>query len=164
MGFFNRLFGRKPVADSDPIAPFMEHPAGDFKSAVDAMADAIKRLRAFPEWNDWITFRAQGMGHDGDSEQHAEIRMRRDELQLDESIDAESVTRHAGVPQSRLTEVAELLVGQALPPEAAHTWMRSFEITWVFARFPTSVTTTRWVPSGSGTTTHCNGPAAKRSL
>ena len=120
MGFFNRLFGKKPVADSDPSAPFMEHPAGDFKSAVDAMADAIKRLRALPEWNDWITFCAQGMGHDEDSEQHAEIRMRGDELQLDEPIDAELVTRHAGVPQSGLTTVgANYSVGRASPPEAA---------------------------------------------
>ena len=120
MGFFNRLFGKKPIADSDPYAPFMEHPTGDFKSAVDAMADAIKRLRALPEWNDWITFSAQGMGHDEDSEQHADIRMRRDEIQLDASIDAELVTRHAGVPQSHLTAVgAEYAVGQASPAEAA---------------------------------------------
>jgi len=86
MAFFDRLFGKKPVADPDPNAPFMEHPTGDFKSAVDAMADAIKRLRALPEWNDWITFCAQGMGHDEDSEQHAEIRMRRDELQLESQL------------------------------------------------------------------------------
>jgi hypothetical protein len=120
MGFFNRLFGKKPVADSDASIPFMEHPTGHFKSAVDAMADAIKRLRALPEWNDWITFCAQGMGHDEDSEQHAEIRMRRDEIQLDDSIDAELVTRHAGVPQSRLTALgANHSVGQASPAEAA---------------------------------------------
>ena len=120
MGLFNRLFGNKPVADTDPGAPFMEHPTGDFKSAVDAMADAINRLRALPEWTDWITFSAQGMGHNEDSEQHAEIRMRRDELQLGEPIDAESVMRHAGVPQSRLTAVgANYSVGQASPAETA---------------------------------------------
>jgi len=103
MGFFDRLFGKKPAPGSDPNAPFMEHPSGEFNSAVEAMADAIERLRALPEWNEWITFCAQGMGSDEDSEHHAEIRMRRDELQLDESIDAESVIRRAGVPRSSLT-------------------------------------------------------------
>jgi hypothetical protein len=47
--------------------PFMEHPSGDFETAVDAMADAIKRLRALPEWDKWITFHAQGMGSRVDS-------------------------------------------------------------------------------------------------
>src|SRR5205823_4339713 len=39
--------------------PFMEHPSGDFETAVDAMADTIKRLRALPKSSDWITFSAQ---------------------------------------------------------------------------------------------------------
>ena len=43
MGFFNRLFGRKAARTPDPGVPFMEHPTEEFKSAVDAMADAIKR-------------------------------------------------------------------------------------------------------------------------
>ena len=120
MGFFDRLFGKKPVADSDPGAPFMEHPTGEFKSAVDAMTDAITRLRALPKWNDWITFSAQGMGHDEDSELHAEVRLRNDELQVDEPVDAERVSQHAGVPRSRLAAVgANYSIAEASPAEAA---------------------------------------------
>ena len=120
MGFLDRLFGKKPVAAPDPSAPFMEHPTGDFKSAVDAMTDAIKRLRALPEWNGWITFCAQGMGHDEDSEQHAEIRLRKDELQLDEPVDAERVSQLAGVPRSRLTAAgSNYSIADASPAEAA---------------------------------------------
>ena len=98
----------------------MEHPTGDFKSAVDAMADAIKRLRALPEWNDWITFCAQGMGHDEDSDHLAEIRMRRDEIDAGVSFDPESVTRHAGVPQSSLVPAgANYSLASASPADAA---------------------------------------------
>jgi len=120
MSIFDRLFGKGNVRESDPNAPFMEHPTGDFKSAVDAMADAIKRLRALPEWNDWITFSAQGMGHDEDSMRHAEIRLRRDELQLDAPLDVESVIRHAGVPPSSLTASDGIYsIARASPREAA---------------------------------------------
>src|SRR4051794_3769128 len=60
--------------------PFMEHPSGDFETAVDAMADAIKRLRGLPEWDEWITFHAQGMGGRLDSYHFAAIRMRQGEI------------------------------------------------------------------------------------
>jgi hypothetical protein len=100
--------------------PFMEHPSGDFKSAVDAMADAIRRLRALPAWNDWITFCAQGMGHDEDSDSQAEIRLRRDELALDEPIDMDAVTRHSGVPRSSLTKAGDnYSVAKATPADAS---------------------------------------------
>src|SRR3954471_17558302 len=82
--------------------PFMEHPSGEFESAVDAMADAIKRLRALPQWNDWITFCAQGMGPREDTYHMAEIRMRRDELELDEPLDVKAITKLAGVSESAL--------------------------------------------------------------
>ena len=117
MGLFDRLFGKKPARDD---LPFMEHPTGDFKSAVDAMADAIKRLRALPDWNDWITFCAQGMGHDEDSDHHAEIRMRRDELELEGPLDTESIIGRAGVPRSSLVAAsANYSVAGASPAEAA---------------------------------------------
>src|ERR1700723_125684 len=62
---------KQPLADNKPKdakvksmdRPFMEHPSGEFETAVDAMADAIKRLRALPSWEKWINFNAQGMGH-----------------------------------------------------------------------------------------------------
>ncbi len=60
--------------------PFMEHPSGEFETAVDAMADAIKRLRALPEWDKWITFHAQGMGPRVDTYHFAAIRMRHGDI------------------------------------------------------------------------------------
>jgi hypothetical protein len=120
MGFFDRLLGRKSTADSDAGGPFMEHPTGQFPSATDAMADAIKRLRALPAWNDWITFSAQGMGHDADSDQVAEIRMRRDEIQLDKKLDIESIVRFAGAARSSLLPSGEnYSLASASPAEAA---------------------------------------------
>jgi len=120
MGFFDRLFGKKPAHEADPNTPFMEHPSGDFKSAVDAMADAIKRLRALPEWNEWITFSAQGMGHDDDSDYVADIRMRRDELAVDEPVDTQAVIQRAGAsPASFVAAGANYSIAKASPAEAA---------------------------------------------
>jgi hypothetical protein len=60
--------------------PFMEHPDGTFDRAVDAIADAVKRLRDLPEWNNWITFCAQGYGGKPDTFHFAELRMRGDKI------------------------------------------------------------------------------------
>lgn len=101
-------------------SPFMEHPSGEFDSAVDAMADAVRRLRALPDWNDWITFCAQGMSHRVDSYHMAEIRMRRGELVLDEPLDVKAITKLAGVPERALNSVGtNYTVHQASPDEAA---------------------------------------------
>jgi len=37
----------------------MEHPTGEFDSALDAMEDAVGRLRELNGWDQWITFCAQ---------------------------------------------------------------------------------------------------------
>jgi hypothetical protein len=89
--------------------PFMKHPSGGLDTAIDAMADAIKRLRALPEWNEWITFSAQGMGGRVDSYHFAEIRMRQDELKLERPVDVDIdlVTKRAGVPQSCFSKKGE---------------------------------------------------------
>ncbi len=55
--------------------PFMEHPTGDFDSALAAMEDAVARLRKLPKWDRWITFSAQGEGHRPDSYEFADVRM-----------------------------------------------------------------------------------------
>src|ERR1700761_4048377 len=85
--------------------PFMEHPSGEFASAVNAMADAIKRLRALPQWNDWITFCAQGMGAREDTYHMAENRVRQDEMELEESLDVKQITNLAGVAESKLESI-----------------------------------------------------------
>lgn len=117
---------QQPVAKNNAKAgkakraqrPFMEHPSGDFDTAVDAMADAIKRLRELPEWDDWITFTAQGAGHRAGSNEFAEIRIKQDELKPEKSIeiDVELVTQRAGVPQSCLSKKGEIYSIAAATP------------------------------------------------
>jgi hypothetical protein len=60
--------------------PFMEHPDGTFDRATDAIADAVKRLRELPAWDEWITFCAQGYGGQPDTYRLAEIKLRRDKI------------------------------------------------------------------------------------
>ena len=60
--------------------PFMGHPDGTFDCAAEAIADAVKRLRELPTWDDWITFCAQGYGGRPDTCHFAEIKMRRDKI------------------------------------------------------------------------------------
>jgi hypothetical protein len=62
--------------------PFMEHPTGEFETAVDAMEAAVRRLRALPSREEWITFSAQGQGSRPDSYEFAEIRMKADTLEV----------------------------------------------------------------------------------
>jgi hypothetical protein len=129
MEFFDRLFGKKIAQQADPNAPFMEHPSGDFKSAVEAMADAIKRLRALPEWKEWITFSAQGMGHDEDSDDVAEIRLRRDEIAVDEPVDTQAVIHRAGASPASLVAVgANYSIANASPAEAARVMDAIFRL------------------------------------
>jgi len=102
--------------------PFMEHPTGEFDTAIAAMEDAIRRLRELPTWNKWITFCAQGESqkHSG-SYQLADIRMIGDKLDAGpEPIDVGAVIKAAGVKAGLLvrSEGGYVLVG-ASPGEAA---------------------------------------------
>jgi hypothetical protein len=100
--------------------PFVEHPTGDFKSALAAMENAVQRLRALPQWTDWITFCAQGAGHDEESDHFAEIRLRRDELEIDTPIDPPSILRKARVSPAALTASGDhYSIAGASPAEAA---------------------------------------------
>jgi hypothetical protein len=102
--------------------PFMEHPSGDFDTAIDAMADAIKRLRELPEWKNWITFSAQGMGGRVDSYHFAEIQIKQDEFKLQKpvEVDIELVTKRAGVPESCLSKNGDVYsIAKATPVQAA---------------------------------------------
>jgi hypothetical protein len=102
--------------------PFIEHPSGDFETAVEAMADAIKRLQALPEWDKWITFHAQGMGDSVDSYHFAAIRMRRGEIAFEKplDVDIQKVTKQAGVPEPSLSKTeGGYSVAKATPIQAA---------------------------------------------
>lgn len=100
----------------------MEYPSGELETSVEAMADAIKRLRALPSWERWITFRAQGMGGRVDSYQFAAIRMRQGEIAFEKrlDVDVQKVTKVAGVPESCLSKTEDgYSVAKATPIQAA---------------------------------------------
>lgn len=115
MSFLKKLFAAKPAG------PFMEHPTGDFDSAVAAMEDAIRRLRALPKWDQWITFNAQGEGHDPDSYESFEVRMLHDKLDVGEKpLNISSITEAAGTGASSLIAAgAHYSVAAASPQEVA---------------------------------------------
>jgi len=116
-----RFLQDAPVGKEQP--PFMEHPSGDHATAVEAMASAITRLRALPEWDGWISFTAQGMGPRLDSYHFAKIDMRKQEIKPEEplAIDLELVARSARVPRSYLAEAGKgtYSVGRATPKQTA---------------------------------------------
>jgi len=99
----------------------MEHPTGDFDSAVAAMGDAVRRLRELPKWEQWITFSAQGEGHGTASYEFAEVRMLRDKLGVGEKpLDVPQVVQAARTGTSSLvTDGAHYSVGAASPREVA---------------------------------------------
>ena len=112
--------------------PLVEHPSGDFETAVEAMAFAITSLRALPVWDKWVTFCAQGMGPRVDTYYFASIRMRQGEITLLEEantlastqkpleLDIKSVTNRLGVPKSCLSKTeAGYSVSKATPNQAA---------------------------------------------
>ena len=101
--------------------PFMEHPTGDFNSAMEAMEDAVRRLRELPEWKEWITFSAQGEGQDPNSYEFAEVRMRGDMLDVGpRPLDLDDITQAAGIgPLSLVVNGKEYSVAEASPREVA---------------------------------------------
>jgi hypothetical protein len=115
MSFFKKLFGGKPDG------PFMEHPGGDFDSAVAAMENAVRRLRELRNWEQWITFGAQGEGGGPDSYEFAEVRMLRDKLDVGEKpLDVPRVVQAARVGASSITtDGAQYSVAAASPREVA---------------------------------------------
>jgi len=101
--------------------PFMEHPSGDFDSAVAAMEDAVTRLRKLPKWEQWITFSAQGEGHSPDSYEFAEVRMLGDGLDVgDKPLDVARMVQAARTSTSSLVaDGAHYSVAAASPREVA---------------------------------------------
>jgi len=101
--------------------PFMEHPNGEYLTAVDAMEVAISRLRALPKWDQWITFCAQGEGASPNSTQFAEIRLLSDIVEVATPVDLARITAQAGVSRHAFTEAGRrrYSIGTATPKEAA---------------------------------------------
>jgi hypothetical protein len=137
---FNNATDRPSPTDNTPKGakgkpmdrPFMSHPSGDFETPVEAMEDAIKRLRALPEWDKWIMFDAQGMSPRVDTYHFAGVKMRQSEIKFmvqtntlawaekTLELDIPVVTKRAGVPEACLTKSeAGYSVAQATPIQAA---------------------------------------------
>ena len=101
--------------------PFMEHPTGKYATAIDAMEEAISRLRALPEWNQWITFCAQGEGSSPESVHFAEVRLLSEILEAGGPVDVARITAQARVSRRALTEAGHTRysIAAATPREAA---------------------------------------------
>jgi hypothetical protein len=114
MSFLGKLFGKKPDG------PFMEHPSGDFKTVVDAMEDAVRRLRKLKNWDQWITFDAQGEVL-GESYEFADIRMLRDKLDVGEKpLDVPRIIQAANTgPATLAPDGSQYSVAAASPREVA---------------------------------------------
>jgi hypothetical protein len=90
------------IARMDDL-PFMEHPTGDFETVVDAMADAISRLRGLPSSDAWITFHAQGCAGTPDTYSDYEIRVRGNEIDVDDPpLDIALLCESAGIPSTSI--------------------------------------------------------------
>ena len=114
VSFLKKLFGTKS-------GPFMEHPNGDFKSAVDAMEDAVRRLRDLKNWEQWITFSAQGEGPQPESYEFAEVRMLRNKLDVgDNPLDIPRIVQAANTSATSLVaDGTHYSVAAASPTEVA---------------------------------------------
>lgn len=83
--------------------PFMEHPTGEFDSAILAMEDAIKRLHSLSKWEQWITFCAQGEGSTPDNYQMAEIKMLGKDIDIgDHTLNINSIMKQLKVESLNL--------------------------------------------------------------
>lgn len=101
--------------------PFMEHPTGEFASAIAAMEDAIQRLCSLPHWENWITFAAQGEDNGTDSYAFAEARLLGDKLDIgNKPLDISHIIQQAQVEDTSLTAYgSHYSIASASPAQAA---------------------------------------------
>ncbi len=121
-----RVAAQPPRVTQTPKAmhsrPFMEHPTGQFQTAIAAMEDAIVRLRRLPQWDAWITFTAQGRGGRADSYHLAEVRLRQGSLKVGGGVvlDVRRLVRVAQVSEAALVRDGDVYsVAKASPAEVA---------------------------------------------
>jgi|SRR5215472_12996147 len=118
--------------------PFIEHPTGEYASAIDAMEAAISRLRALPEWNRWITFCAQGEGESPESLHFAEVRLLSNILETSAPVDVAQISGYAKVPRRALAEAGKTRysIAEATPREAAQILDALFRLQLGIRPFP----------------------------
>jgi len=61
MGILSKIFGKSDLLPQDD-APFMEHPTGEFDTALQAIRTAMQRLDQMDMGDRWIDFCGQGQG------------------------------------------------------------------------------------------------------
>src|SRR5437870_3286407 len=79
MSFFSKIFGKGKTPPNEPPddrEPFMEYPSGDYDGSLKAMTSAFERLKTGGNKDRWITFGAQGKGHDENSSQSEDVQVR----------------------------------------------------------------------------------------
>jgi hypothetical protein len=118
--------------------PFIEHPTGDFDSAVLAMEDALRRLRELANWDQWITFTAQGEGSRPDTYEFYEIRMLGDEIDVgDEPLDLSQIVQLARTGDTSLVATGgKYSVAAASPAEVARIFDAIFRSHFHIRPFP----------------------------
>jgi hypothetical protein len=99
----------------------MEHPTGEYSNAIDAMESAILRLRELPEWNQWITFCAQGEGSSPETTHFAQVRILSDVLDAGVRVNPAQVAGQARVEAISFTEAGgtRYSIAEATPRQAA---------------------------------------------
>lgn len=102
--------------------PFMEHPDGGFRNAVEAMEDAVRRLRILPKWDQWIEFCAQGEDPARPGTiKFAEVRLLGDKLEADaRPLDVVLITQKANLSAAAIrTDGKQYLIAPMSPKEVA---------------------------------------------
>jgi len=118
--------------------PYMEHPTGNFDSAVKAMGDALSRLRREARWPGPIVFGAQGYGGKPDTYQFAEVRLLADTLSLEGGpLDLAAIRAAAQVGAMAIVPVgAQYSLERATPLEAASILDAIFRCHFAVRPFP----------------------------
>jgi hypothetical protein len=81
----------------------MEHPTGDFETAVAAMTDAIARLRQTAVWPAAIVLSAQGYGGKPDTYRFEDVKLQGHTAFVDGCpVDLAAVRARAGVPSAAI--------------------------------------------------------------
>ncbi len=117
MGIFDKLFGKKEVIDED--SPFMEHPYGQFDTALQAISSAMKRLDKMDMQDKWIDFCAQGQGANPDLTQIADISFNGQTFNIGEqTINLQPILDSAGV-QAEITQDGKITLVNTTPEQRA---------------------------------------------
>jgi hypothetical protein len=131
MSLMSWLFGKgkdrrtEAASGVEGERPFMEFPSEDYDSSMDAMTSAFGRLREGGYGDRWITFGGQGKGHDADSDQVEEVKVRGVTLDLSgETVDVDALLQISGLQGQ--VEVQRDSAGRVTLPDATPEQMARF--------------------------------------